>query len=240
MSSMTLPTIEIVEGTAKQQRTAYANATRAALADEKRAAITAGCYLTLAKGTFTADEMDAWKEWAVSVTRKSLKTVDSYIAVAKAFSGSPKGLQNKVQGWTFEALQAYASVDPEDRAAVVATATAEDSDPTPELVRASREIVRDEKLTDSERNEKAAAKLKRDKENAASKTEQLVSDLKPLLKKVKTDSEFAALIVGIEIGRAHRDEKLVSDALKQIRQQREAGTAAVQKAAEKLVATPAS
>lgn len=231
-----LSSVQTVEGTIKQQRTAYARGVRDAIADEKRAALRAGQYGLLAKATFTADEVEAWKVWAVEVFRKSYKTVESYLAVAKAYEASPKAVQASVKDWTFEALQAFASVEADDRKAVVEAVKAEDSNPSPDVVRAAREIVKDSKLSDSERSEKAKAKAKREKETAASKTVELADALKPLLKGIKTDGEFKALSVGIELGRAGHDEKILADAIKQVRQQREAGTAAVQTAAAKLAA----
>lgn len=235
-----LPTIEVVEGTIKQQRSAYGAGARQAIADEKRAAIVAGMYLTLGKATFTADETDEWKDWATSVTRKSIKTVDSYIAVAKAYSSSTRALQSKVSDWTFEALQAYASVDPDDRAAVVAAVVAEDSNPSPELVRTARDIAKDEKLTDAERSEKDAAKRKRDRQRDEDKTTEMVKALAPILNRFKTDAEFKAFSAGVEMGLAHKDAKLIERGVKQYRTQRDKASEVVAKAAEKVAAKAAA
>jgi H2-forming N5,N10-methylenetetrahydromethanopterin dehydrogenase-like enzyme len=203
-----LPVIETVEGTVKQQRAAYGAGARQAIADEKRAAIVAGCYLTLGKATFTADETDEWKDWATSVTRKSIKTVDSYIAVAKAFTTSPKAMQGKVKDWTFEALQAFATVDADDRAAVVEAVLIEDSNPSPELVRTARDIARDEKLTEKERNDKAAARAKREKDGKAAKTEAAREQVKSLVgnRKLATLKPRDLMLIGLMVGIAHGEE----------------------------------
>lgn len=230
-------TVLPVEGSIKQQREGYGRHIRQAIADEKRAAITAGLYLTLAKATFTADEIEGeggWKDWATKATRKSLKTIDSYIAVAKAYSASPKALQNTVADWTFEALQAYASVPESDRKAVVEMVKSEDSNPSPEVVRTARDIVKDESLSDAERAERDAAKRKREKANAASKTAEMVKTLSPVLNRFKTDAEFKAFAVGVEIGLAHKDAKTIEAAVKQYRVQREKASEVVKNAAEKL------
>jgi len=55
----------------------------AALKDEARAALRIGVALNLASSTFTVEEREAWQAWATSVTRKSWKTCQSYMAVAK-------------------------------------------------------------------------------------------------------------------------------------------------------------
>lgn len=214
-ATFTLPTVTVAEGTTKQQRNAYAASVRQAIADEKRAAITAGMYLTLAKATFTADETEAWKSWATEVTRKSIKTVDSYIAVAKAYSSSTKATQGKVASWTFEALQAFASVPEEDRPAVVAAVVAEDSNPSPEVVRTARDIVRDEKLSPAERAEKDAARRKRERETAASKTEEARKALSTLIgsKGVSSKSPEQLLQIGAVLADGH-GQKIAEAAIK--------------------------
>lgn len=220
----------------KDARVSYAKSIKAALLDEKRAAITAGCYLALAKATFTADEMDDWKSWSVEVTRKSYKTVESYLAVGKAYASSSKTLQGRIKDWTFEALQAYASVPVDDRPNVVTAVLAEDSNPSPELVRTARDIAKDEKLTDAERNEKDAAKRKRDKQRNEDKTVEMVKTLAPVLNRFKDNAQFDAFLIGVEMGIAHKDAKLIGQAVKQYRKQREGAVERVTKAAEKLAA----
>jgi predicted NAD-dependent protein-ADP-ribosyltransferase YbiA (DUF1768 family) len=223
------------ELTKKQQRAEYGKLTRAALLDEKRAAITVGCYLAGCKSTFTADELDEWKTWAVEVTRKSYKTCESYLAVGKAYQSSAATIRNTVEGWTFEALQAFASVPADDRKAVVEMVKAEDSNPSPELVRATREIVKDEALTDAERNERAAAKKKRDKQRDEDKTTEMVKAVSPLLNKLTTDADFKAFLLGVEVGIAHKDSELIGKAVKLYRTQKEAAGNVVVKAATKMV-----
>ena len=238
MAAITIELVEVSEELTKaKQRVEFGKLIRSAIADEKRAAITAGCYLAKCKATFTADEVEAWKAWAVEVTRKSYKTVESYLAVGKAFESSPSAVKTAVSGWTFEALQAFASVDADDRKAVVEAVKAEDSNPSPEVVRAAREIVKDSKLTDSDRSEKAAAKKKRDKQRDEDKTTEMVKAISPLLNKLTTDAEFKAFALGVEVGIAHKDSELIGKAVKLYRTQKEAAGSVVKKAAEKLAAT---
>lgn len=224
-------------GSVKQQRATYGKAIRVALEDEKRAAITAGLYLMLSKATFTADELDEWKAWSVSVSRKSYKTVESYLAVGKAYASSTATLQGKIKDWTFEALQAYASVTPDDRATVVAEVG--DSSPTVEAVRTTRDAVKDSKLSESERKQRAADKSKREKQRAEDKTVEMVKSLSPMLNKLQGDREFDAFKSGLVIGLGYTasDEKLLTAAVKQYRTQRDASVTRVQRAAERLAAS---
>jgi len=205
----------------------------AALKDEARAALRIGVALNLASSTFTVEEREAWQAWATSVTRKSWKTCQSYMAVAKTHGKLTRQAdRRKTEAWTFEAQQALAATGEDDLRDVISQVHS--TNPTPEEVREIRESVKLAKLDPAEAAEAAKAKAKRERETAASKTEELATSLKPMLKKVRSDSEFAAFLLGVEIGIAHRDAKLIGNAVKQVRQQRDAGAKAVQTAAAKL------
>lgn len=232
--TITAPTI--IDGTVKQQRTAYSKAIREALDTELRAAVTAGQYGLLAKATFTLDEMDEWKTWAVAVFRKSYKTVESYLAVAKSYEASTKGQQAKVGGWTFEALQAYASVPEADRNVVLET-VADKQNPTPEMVRTARDEAKLAKLTPAERKQRESDRKQRERDGKAEKTLAILQAVEgPIFRKLKSEAERKAFALGVTIGKQH-DTDLLLAALKQYEAKLEAGTKAVQKAAAKVAAS---
>lgn len=189
----------------KDQRAEYGRLTREAIADEKRAAITAGCYLNLAFAGFTAEELKSgkWDEWATGATRKSIKTVEAYMAIGKAYTTSRKTEQKVISEWTMEALQAYAHTPEQDRPKVVAAVKAEDSNPSPEVVRAARDIIRDEQLSDDERNTRAAAKAKREAKTAADKTEAAREAVDMLIGRKTSLTPEQYLLIGVEVALAH-------------------------------------
>lgn len=235
MSETLTTQVQVIEGTTKQQRAGYASAIRTALDDEKRAAIIAGQNGLLAKATFTLDEMDAWKDWATKVFRKSYKTVESYLAVAKAYEASTKAQQSKVSGWTFEALQAYASVPESDRNAVIA-AVPDKQNPSPEQVRTARDETKLAKLTPAERKQREADRKQREKDGKAERTEKVLQDCKATFRSLKTEGERKAFATGVVIGKQH-DEEILLAALKQYEQQLAASAKVVAKAASNLAAS---
>lgn len=234
-ASLTIAAPEVLEGTVAQQRKGYAQRIRTALDDEKRAAIIAGQYGLLAKATYTLDEMDAWKEWATATFRKSYKTVESYLAVARAYEASNPTQRKTVGGWTFEALQAYASVPEDDRSAVIA-AVPDKQNPSPEDVRQARDEAKLSKLSEDERKQREADKKKREREAAAEKTEATLTALEPTFRKLKTEAERKAFMLGVVMGKQH-DEQHIAAALKRYESKLAASAAVVAKAASKLAAS---
>lgn len=207
-ADLAVPTVSAVEGTVKEQRKAYGAGARQAIREEKRAAITAGLYLKLAKDTFTQDEKEEWQAWAKEATRKSMATVDQYIAVAKVYSASTKSDQRKIADWPFESLQAFSTVPEEDRKDVLAAVLAEDSHPAPELVRTARDIAKDERLSPEERTAKEAARAKREKDGKAEKTETARKALASFIgtKGPASKSPEALVLIGVQLGIAHGEE----------------------------------
>lgn len=187
----------------EKERTASAGQVREGVAMQARGALLAGQGLIRGGATFTGDDAEGFRTWATMVSRKSWKTCESYIAIAKAHASlSTKADRTKAESLTFEQLQVLASTPADDRKTLLGEIT---TTTTPEEAREIRDNLKAAKLTPAEKKEREKAKKERAKQQAADKTQAAKEQLTTLLKgkQLAKLSPEQLLIIGALVGAAH-------------------------------------
>lgn len=187
----------------QQERSAAASDVREGVEMQARGCLIAGRGLLRGAATFTGDDSAGFREWATKVSRKSWKTCESYIAVAKAHGTlTTKADRAKAEGLTFELQQVLASTPADDRKAWLGSIT---KDTTPEDAREVRDELKASKLTPAEKKERDKQKKEREKKGKAEKTEAAKDATRDFLKgkKVDTMTPEQLILIGVLVGSAH-------------------------------------
>jgi hypothetical protein len=187
----------------EKDRTAAAAKTRQGITMQAAGCLLAGQGLIEGGATFTGDDAAGFRAWAVSVSRKSWKTCESYIAVAKAHGSlTTKADRTKAEGLTFEQLQVLASTPQDDRKEFLAGIT---KDTTPEDARAQRDALKESRLSPAEKKEREKARKEREKKGKAEKTEAAKDATRDFLKGKKIDNltPEQLILIGVLVGSAH-------------------------------------
>ena len=220
----------------KAKRTECAAAIREGLELEVRGALMVGRGLNDGQDTFLAAELDEFWTWATTVTRKSKKTCQSYMAVAAANSSlTTKAAADKAATFTFEQGQVLASTPTELRKEFVKRMT---KDTTPTDARELRDSLVAETLTDEDKKaaeKKAAEKKTREREQAAEKTTKLADDIRTGVKKaVQSGDIWKAMSFAAQLVNGGRTGEQVSEAIVRIQSDVAATERAIAEKAEKL------
>ena len=187
----------------EKDRTAAASQVREGITMQAAGCLLAGQGLIAGGATFTGDDAAGFRAWAVQVSRKSWKTCESYIAVAKAHGSlTTKKDKDKAAGFTFEQLQVLASTPAEDRKQFLAGIT---KDTTPEDARAMRDELKESRLSPAEKKERETKRKEREKAGKAEKTEAAKVATRDFLKgkKVDTMTPEQLILIGVLVGSAH-------------------------------------
>lgn len=174
--------------------------------------------LVMAESTYTASKEDreAFKTWAVSVTHRSWKTCESYMAVAVAAeSFGTKAEKEKAANLTFELGQVIAATPKENRREVLRRISNKTTTPTE--AREIRDEVAASLLSDEERKSSEKEKATREKEKAAEKTARLIEDIAAEVKKAARKADpFAAMADAVLLVSGGRKAEDVAAAIRRI------------------------